>query len=336
MPTLMAAPSSRTSAIIRSVMYSSSDLTHYVRSGDFVRSLFRNAHTADELAFAIGALAHYLGDSIGHSQATNRSVAIAFPKLSRKYGPLVNYAQSKNSHSRVEFAFDVNQAAKRRLAPYDYVGYIGFEVPWDQLAAAFFETYGFSIHDILGHPSNALNFYRFGARRFLPAFTYAEALIHQHGFPADTRGPEFDLYEHRTAELAREADWDRYRKNPGIGTHLLAVLIVILPKIRPIKMLAIKGPTVYTESLYIESVNLSSTALALALNRFGAPQLPAGFRGGGGGRRRRPFGPRSNRQARAASATRRWPGSTSRRPRHWRSGSTCAAPIRADSATNSS
>src|SRR5579862_3901390 len=33
-----------------------SNLTHYVRAGDFVVSLFRNAHTADELAFAIGAL----------------------------------------------------------------------------------------------------------------------------------------------------------------------------------------------------------------------------------------------------------------------------------------
>ena len=41
-----------------------SDLTHYVRSGDFVWSLFRNAHSADELAFAIGALTHYLGDSM--------------------------------------------------------------------------------------------------------------------------------------------------------------------------------------------------------------------------------------------------------------------------------
>ena len=41
-------------------------------------------------------------------------------------------------------------------------------------------------------------------------------------------------------------------------------------------MLAIKGPTVETESLYIESVNLSTTALALALNRLGAHQLPAG------------------------------------------------------------
>src|SRR4051812_19079887 len=33
-----------------------SDLTHYVRSADFVRSLFRHARNANELAFAVGAL----------------------------------------------------------------------------------------------------------------------------------------------------------------------------------------------------------------------------------------------------------------------------------------
>ncbi|HEY1658966.1 MAG TPA: zinc dependent phospholipase C family protein, partial [Candidatus Sulfotelmatobacter sp.] len=58
-----------------------SNLTHYVRTGDFIAALFRNAHTIDEYAFAIGALSHYLGDSIGHSQAINPATAIAFPKL---------------------------------------------------------------------------------------------------------------------------------------------------------------------------------------------------------------------------------------------------------------
>ncbi len=51
-----------------------SDITHYVRSGDFVLNLFRNAKNANELAFAIGALSHYIGDSYGHSQAINRAV----------------------------------------------------------------------------------------------------------------------------------------------------------------------------------------------------------------------------------------------------------------------
>src|SRR5262249_26253774 len=37
-----------------------SDLTHYIRTGDFVAELLRDASNADELAFAIGALSHYI------------------------------------------------------------------------------------------------------------------------------------------------------------------------------------------------------------------------------------------------------------------------------------
>ena len=62
-----------------------SNLTHYVRSGDFVVNLFRNAKDANELAFAVGALSHYVGDSIGHPEATNRAVPIEFPELRAEY-----------------------------------------------------------------------------------------------------------------------------------------------------------------------------------------------------------------------------------------------------------
>src|SRR5579864_1315260 len=36
-----------------------SDLTHYVRSGDFVQELVRQSQDANEFAFALGALSHY-------------------------------------------------------------------------------------------------------------------------------------------------------------------------------------------------------------------------------------------------------------------------------------
>ncbi len=61
-----------------------SNLTHYVRSADFVQSLFRHARNADELAFAIGALSHYVGDTIGHADAVNPAVAAEFPKLAQE------------------------------------------------------------------------------------------------------------------------------------------------------------------------------------------------------------------------------------------------------------
>ncbi|MFZ0339984.1 MAG: zinc dependent phospholipase C family protein, partial [Terracidiphilus sp.] len=98
-----------------------SDLTHYVRSGDFVVALFRNAHNANELAFAVGALSHYIGDTYGHSQATNLAVPIEFPKLKRRFGRIVNYAEGRHQHVRTEFAFDIDQIAHHRLAPLGYL-----------------------------------------------------------------------------------------------------------------------------------------------------------------------------------------------------------------------
>jgi len=94
-----------------------SNLTHYVRSGDFVASLLRGARTPQELAFAVGALSHYLGDTIGHAAAVNPSVAIEFPKLEARFGPVVFYDESPHAHVRTEFAFDTDQISKRRFAP---------------------------------------------------------------------------------------------------------------------------------------------------------------------------------------------------------------------------
>ncbi len=48
-----------------------SDLTHYVRTGDFVVALVTEAQDLNELAFALGALSHYSSDSDVHRYATN-------------------------------------------------------------------------------------------------------------------------------------------------------------------------------------------------------------------------------------------------------------------------
>jgi hypothetical protein len=252
-----------------------SDLTHYVRSGDFVLNLFRNATTADELAFAIGALSHYIGDSIGHSRATNPAVALTFPKLRAEYGPSVNYAQSKNSHGQVEFAFDVDQIVNRRSAPRAYLHHIGLKVPRRQLASAFYETYGLHIQEVLGAHEEAVRTYHFGARSFLPAFADAEAVLHRRSFPIDSPNAELDQYIQRMSQLSREEDWDHYRKAPGFGTHMLAVLVVIVPKAGPAKMLAIKGPTVETEKSYIASVNACHAALEQVLKNLSTAETVA-------------------------------------------------------------
>src|ERR1700693_545948 len=104
-----------------------SDLTHYVRSGDFVVNLLKEASDINEFAFALGALAHYSADNTGHP-TINQVVAIEFPKLSKKFGKEVTYEDNPKAHIRTEFGFDVTQVAKNRYTSDQYHDFIGFEV----------------------------------------------------------------------------------------------------------------------------------------------------------------------------------------------------------------
>src|SRR5215475_14329023 len=118
------------------------DLVHYVRSGDFVINLLREAQDLNEYAFALGALAHYAADTEGHLIGINRSVPLVYPKLQQKFGSVVTYADDKTSHLRVEFSFDVLQVSRGNYAPDSYHEFIGFEVSKEVLERAFRDTYG--------------------------------------------------------------------------------------------------------------------------------------------------------------------------------------------------
>ena len=187
-----------------------SNLTHYVRSGDFVVDLFRNASNADELAFAIGALSHYIGDSEGHSLATNRAVPVEFPELARKFGGVVNYAQGKTQHVRTEFAFDINELSQRRMAPFRYQKHIGLAVPVKQLALAYYQTYGLTRgFTRRGEQRINLGAYRFAVRSFIPRIARAIAILHKQLEPADPHTKE--LVELRKEVAAVAASGTRLR-----------------------------------------------------------------------------------------------------------------------------
>jgi hypothetical protein len=237
-----------------------SNLTHYVRTGDFVLALFRNAHSANELAFAVGALTHYVGDSFGHSQATNRAVALQFPKLAARFGDSVNYAEAKHQHVQTEFAFDIDQIAHHRLAPLPYLRHIGLNVPVHQLALAFYETYGIT-EDFTGHGHTFnVKTYRFAVRSLIPHTAYALTLLHHHHEVADPATPDALEIEKEAAAVAMENNWAAYHGKAGFETHFVAALIVVLPKFGPLAMTAIKGPTAAAEADYMHSV-VSATSV---------------------------------------------------------------------------
>ncbi len=236
-----------------------SNLTHYVRTGDFVSSLIRNARNVNELAFALGALSHFVGDSVGHHDAINPSTAIAFPKLALQYGHSVTYDESPHAHVRTEFAFDIDQLTKQHFAPLAYLNHIGLRVSPDLLDRAFYETYGLHLPKVLGNKqkSAVISSYRHSVRSFLPNFAHAEALIHEHDFLGDPDTEEFEKFDQRLQQADYNNGWQNTRKKAGIKTHLLAFFVIIVPKIGAASDLSIKIPTAETEGQYIASVNKS-------------------------------------------------------------------------------
>lgn len=232
-----------------------SNLTHYVRSGDFVARLLSDARTLNEYAFAIGALSHYLGDSIGHSEAVNVATSMGFPKLRAKYGDSVTYGESPHAHIRTEFAFDVKELNDRAFAPAAYLERVGFRVPRKFLRDVFIATYGIDISDVLGKARPDLKSYRTSVRSFIPAFAEAEVVLHKKQFlpPPDTDA--YRIFAERVAHTNYERRWRHTYKGPGFKAHLLAVLVFIVPKIGAASDLAIKIPTHETEEKYLSSVN---------------------------------------------------------------------------------
>jgi hypothetical protein len=254
-----------------------SDLLHYVRTGDFIRALFRDAKSANDVAFAIGALSHYLGDTIGHPEAVNLAVGKEFPALAAKFGPNVNYAEGKHQHVRAEFAFDIDDIAKQRLAPEKYLNHIGFAVPVPLLTRAFYDTYGLDLGEVLGTHRPTLRGYRWSVRTMLPRVAYAEALLYRKRFPPDAPSPALDQFNLQIAALSKTDDWAAYRRHAGIGTHLLAGIVFILPKIGPLSDLALRGPTPQTQQDYVDSLmhtaGVLRRTLAAATTSDGLPNL---------------------------------------------------------------
>ena len=258
-----------------------SNLTHYVRTGDFIESLFRNAHDANELAFAAGALSHYIGDTIGHAQATNLAVALEFPKLQARYGNSVNYAEGEHQHVQVEFAFDIDQIAHHRMAPLGYMRHIGIKVPVHQLALAFYETYGLTEDFSAGarHKFNVRE-YRFATRTFIPRVAYAVTVLHRKHEPQEPDTPDAVEIEKEAAAAAALYHWAAYHHKAEMENRLFAGVLWVLPKVGPLKMVAVKGPTPAAEADYMHSLVSATSTMHERLARFTPPAarkaLPAG------------------------------------------------------------
>lgn len=227
-----------------------SNLTHYVRSGDFVLALLRDAKDLDGYAFALGALSHYAADNEGHLMAVNVSVPLLYPKLKKKYGDVITYEEDPLAHVKTEFGFDVLEVAQGRYAPASYHDFIGFGVSVPLLEQAFQETYGLDLKSVLRDEDKVLGSYRYAVSRLLPKATRIAWSLKKDQIMKDQPGITKKKFLYNLSRASYQKNWGNVYQEPSFGEKMLAFLVRILPKIGPLRVLQLRTPTPEAEHMF--------------------------------------------------------------------------------------
>ena len=232
-----------------------SDLTHYVRSGDFVIALIEESKDLNEYAFALGALSHYAADTSGHQLATNRAVAIMYRDLAKKYGPIVTYEEKPSAHMKVEYGFDVDQVAEGNYASKAYHDFIGFEVSKPVLERAFAKTYSLDLSSVIFRVDLAIGTYRHAVSTVVPRMTKVAWHLKkdqiQNSHPSETK----KQFIYHISSSGYRKEWGNVYETPGFGARLKACLFRLIPKVGPFSGFAFHPPTPSVEQIYMSSFN---------------------------------------------------------------------------------
>ena len=231
-----------------------SELTHYVRSGDFIANLIRESADVDQYAFALGALIHYASDNRGHP-SVNHAVALSFRKLRRKYGERVTYEQDPKAHIQTEFGFDITQVAKHRYTSDRYHDFIGFEVSRPVLERSFLKTYGLPMQEVMGLETLAIGTFRHSVSQIIPEMTRAALTAYHPELVSEIPNFSERHFLYNLSRVQYQTEWGKEYREPGLIARLLGLLVRRVPKVWFLKALAFKLPTPETEDLCIKSVN---------------------------------------------------------------------------------
>ncbi len=253
-----------------------SDLTHYVRSGDFILALLHDSKDLDGYAFALGALSHYASDNEGHLIGVNRAVPVLYPKLKKKYGDSVTYEQNPLAHVKTEFGFDVLEVAQGRYAPDNYHDFIGFGISVPLLEQAFQETYGLDLKSVLADEEKVLGSYRHDVSQLLPKATRIAWSLKKDEIMKDQPGITKRRFLYNLSQASYQKNWGKKYQPPTFGERFLAFLTRIIPKIGPLRVLQLRTPTPEAEKMFEASFNATLDRYRKLLDQVGTgqPNLP--------------------------------------------------------------
>lgn len=253
-----------------------SDFTHYVRTGDFILALLHESHNVNELAFALGALSHYVGDLDGHRNATNVGEPILYPKLAKKFGPVITYEDNPSGHLKTEFGFDVLEVARGNFATQAYHDFIGFEVAKELVGRAFYDTYRLELADLFSDFNLAVSSYRSAVSRTIPLATRVAWAQKKDEIKVAQPGVTRRRFVYIMKRSSYEREWGKRLEEPNWIEKFLALLLKVIPPIGPLQTLTLKIPTPPVEQLFMASfINATSQyAQELEAANHKTPVLP--------------------------------------------------------------
>lgn len=239
-----------------------SDLTHYVRTGDFILALMHESRSLNDLAFALGALSHYVSDVDGHRLATNVGEPVLYPRLKRKYGQVITYEDDPAGHLKTEFGFDVLEVAKGNFAPEAYHDFIGFYVAEPLVERAFHDTYGLDLRDVFKDFHRAVESYRRAVSKTIPMATRGAWAARQGEIERSQPGITRARFIYIMSRSSYERNWGKQYDRPTLGDRFLAFLVKLLPPIGPLRDVNLKMPTAPVEKLFMDSFERSAKQLS--------------------------------------------------------------------------
>jgi hypothetical protein len=182
-----------------------------------------------------------------------------YPKLGRKFGKTVTYADDPFSHGKTEFAFDVFQAAKGRYASAAYKDFIGFQVAKPLLERAFLDTYGMTLEKVFLNVDLTIGSYRRAVGSVLPALTRVAWQLKKQEIRKDAPSATRRTFLYNLSRSSYEKNWGSTYKKPGIRSKILATVFRIVPRAGPFRPLSFKRLTPEIEKMYMASFNATIT-----------------------------------------------------------------------------
>ena len=237
------------------------------------RSIFRFQPGKLHRHRPIGGLgvANIVADVMGERQhwplpGRRWAVRVEGPKLERSSGPCRYLGEGNIPHIQTEFGFDINEIAHRRFCARPLPSPCT-RCPSEQVGNSFLRDLMVSARTSPkpDHSTKRRGLPLRHTAAFIPRIAYAVTLLHRDAAVRTPPVPDLQKLPQRWRGYLPKIIGTSTVRRPASEPIHSAASFYVLPKIGPLKMLAIKGPPASTEAEYVRSVNQSTDALSSAL-----------------------------------------------------------------------